>query len=92
MTTQEPDNYVITNQYGISYGVKGKQGFIGELLSWKPISITKEADCYLINKENRLYIAPDKSMSDAEVVLLTKTEAIIPLVEPLVKKYVCFVL
>ncbi len=77
MTTQEPDNYVITNQYGISYGVKGKQGFIGELLSWKPIIITKEADCYLINKENRLYIAPDKSMSDAEVVLLTKTVAII---------------
>lgn len=77
MTTQEPDNYVITNLNTRTYSINASDGCILEIFSTNALKIKKEPDYYLINGEDKLYLNIPLEISDARGVLKTKDKIIV---------------
>ena len=77
MTTQEPDNYVLTNMYSTSYEVEGNDAVIVEILACNKLKVVKKDNYYLINNEDKLYYNISKEYSDALGILITKEKIIV---------------
>ena len=77
MTTQEPDNYVITNLNTRAYSISASDGCILEIFSTALLKVKKEHDYYLINGEDKLYLNLKLENSDARGVLKTKDKIIV---------------